>query len=105
MPPTKVILRLYIIGGKALSNKAIADVEKLLSEDSIGKCHLEIVDILLNPKEAEKHNIIATPTLIKAQPKPEKRIVGDLSNKERLLSSLDLEEPKPGSKQGGEDAK
>ena len=46
-------------------------------------------------KEAEKHNIIATPTLINARPKPEKRIVGDLSNKERLLISLDLEVLKP----------
>lgn len=46
-------------------------------------------------KEAKKHNIIATPTLIKARPKPEKRIVGDLSNKERLLTSLDLEVVKP----------
>ena len=46
-------------------------------------------------KEAEKHNIIATPILIKARPKPEKRIVGDLSNKERLLTSLDLEVLKP----------
>jgi circadian clock protein KaiB len=94
MPATRIILRLYIIGGKAHSKKAIVDVEKLISEDLKGKCHLEIVDILLNPKEAEKHNIIATPTLIKSQPKPEKRIVGDLSNKEKLLFSLDLEEPK-----------
>lgn len=45
----------------------------------------------LKRKEAEKHNIMATPTLIKVRPKPEKRIVGDLSNKERLLTSLDLE--------------
>jgi circadian clock protein KaiB len=94
--PTTIILRLYIIGGKALSKKAIADVEKIVRENLNGKCHLEIVDILLNPKEAEKHNIIATPTLIKTRPKPEKRIVGDLSNKEKLLSSLDLEEPIPG---------
>ena len=46
-------------------------------------------------KEAEKHNIIATPALINARPKPEERIVGDLSNKERLLISLDLEVLKP----------
>jgi hypothetical protein len=46
-------------------------------------------------KEAEKHNIMATPTLIKARPKPEKRMVGDLSNKERPFTSLDLEVLKP----------
>ena len=94
MPPIKFVLQLYIIGDRALSKKAITDVEKIVSEDLKDNCRLEIVDLLLNPKEAEKHNIIATPTLIKARPKPEKRIVGDLSNKERLLTSLDLEELK-----------
>jgi circadian clock protein KaiB len=88
-------LRLYIIGDKPLSQKAITDVEKIVSEDLKDNYRLEIVDLLLNPIEAEKHNIIATPTLIKAHPKPEKRIVGDLSNRERLFNSLDLEALKP----------
>ena len=95
MPPIKFVLQLYIIGDRALSKKAITDVEKIVSEDLKDNCRLEIVDLLLNPKEAEKHNIIATPTLIRVHPKPEKRIVGDLSNKEKLLISLDLEVLKP----------
>lgn len=95
MPPTRFVLQLYIIGDKALSKKAITDVEKIVSEDLEDNCRLEIVDLLLNPKEAEKHNIIATPTLIKARPKPEKRVVGDLFNKERLLTNLGLEVVKP----------
>lgn len=95
IPSARFVLQLYIIGDKALSKKAITDVKKIVSEDLKSNCRLEIVDILLNPKEAEKHNIIVTPTLIKARPKPEKRIVGDLSNKERLLISLDLEALKP----------
>jgi circadian clock protein KaiB len=95
IPSTKVILRLYIVGDKARSQKAIADVQKIISENLKNNCRLEIVDLFLNPQEAEKHNIVATPTLIKAYPKPEKRIVGDLSNKEKLLIGLDLETPKP----------
>ena len=95
IPPIKFVLQLYIIGDRALSKKAITDVEKIVNEDLKDNCRLEIVDLLLNPEEAEKHNIMATPTLIKAHPKPEKRIVGDLSNKERLLISLDLETLKP----------
>ena len=90
IPPTRFVLQLYIIGNKALSRKAIMDVEKIVSEDLKDNCRLGIVDLLLNPEEAEKHNIMVTPTLIKARPKPEKRIVGDLSNKERVLISLDL---------------
>ena len=95
IPPARFVLQLYIIGDKALSKKAITDVKKIVSEDLKDNCRLEIVDLLLNPEEGEKHNIIATPTLIKVRPKPEKRIVGDLSNKERLLISLDLEGLKP----------
>lgn len=90
IPPTRFILQLYIIGGRTLSKKAITDVEKIVSEDLKGNCRLEIVDLLLNPEEAENHNIIVTPTLIKVHPKPEQKIVGDLSNKERVLTSLDL---------------
>lgn len=85
-----IFLQLYIIGDTAVSKKAITDVKKIVSEDLKGNCRLEIVDILLNPKEAENHNIIVTPTLIKAQPRPEQRVVGDLSNKKRVLTSLDL---------------
>ena len=73
-----------------LSRKAITDVKKIVSEDLKNNCRLEIVDLLLNPEEAERYNIIVTPTLIRTHPKPEKKIIGDLSNKEKRLTGLDL---------------
>lgn len=73
-----------------LSRKAITEVKKIVSGDLKDNCRLEIVDVLLNPEEAERYNIMVTPTLIRTHPKPEKKIIGDLSNKEKLLTGLDL---------------
>ena len=73
-----------------LSRKAITEVKKIVSGDLKDNCRLEIVDLLLNPEEAERYNIMVTPTLIRTHPKPEKKIIGDLSNKEKLLTCLDL---------------
>ena len=73
-----------------LSRKAITEVKKIVSEDLKDNCRLKIVDLLLNPEEAERYNIMVTPALIRTHPKPEKKIIGDLSNKEDLLTGLDL---------------
>ena len=73
-----------------LSRKAITEVKKIVSEDLKDNCRLEIVDLLLNPEEAERYNIMVTPTLIRTHPKPEKKIIGALSNEEKLLTGLDL---------------
>ena len=73
-----------------LSRKAIRKVKKIVSEDLKDNCRLEIVDLLLNPEEAERYNIMVTPMLIRTHPKPEKKLIGDLSNKENLLTGLDL---------------
>ncbi len=73
-----------------LSRKAITEVKKIVSEDLKDNCRLERVDLLVNPEEAERYNIMVTPTLIRTHPKPEKKIIGDLSNKEKLLTGLDL---------------
>jgi circadian clock protein KaiB len=88
--PAKFVLQLYITGDTVLSRKAITEVKKIVSEDLKDNCRLEIVDLLLNPEEAERYNISVTPTLIRTHPEPEKKIIGDLSNKEKLLTSLDL---------------
>jgi len=72
------------------SRKAITKVKKIVSGDLKDNCRLKIVDLLLNPEEAERYNIMVTPTLIRTHPKPEKKIIGDLSNKENLLTGLDL---------------
>jgi circadian clock protein KaiB len=86
----KFVLQLYVTGDTALSRKAIMEVKKVVSEDLNGNCRLEVVDLRLNPEEAERYNIMVTPTLIRTHPKPEKKIIGDLSNKEKLLTCLDL---------------
>jgi circadian clock protein KaiB len=86
----KFVLQLYITGDTVLSRKAIMEVKKIVSEDLNGNCRLEVVDLRLNPEEAERYNIMVTPTLIRTHPKPEKKIIGDLSNKEKLLTCLDL---------------
>jgi circadian clock protein KaiB len=88
--PATWVLQLYITGDTVLSRKAIRKVKKIVSEDLKDNFRLEIVDLLLNPEEAERYNIMVTPTLIRTHPKPEKKIRGDLSNKENLLTGLDL---------------
>src|SRR4030042_2823145 len=88
--PAKFVLRLYITGDTVLSRKAITEVKRIVSEGLKDNCRLKIVDLLLNPEEAERYNIMVTPTLIRTHPKPEKKIIGDLSNKENLLTGLDL---------------
>src|SRR3972149_8432806 len=87
--PATFVLQLYITGDTVLSRKAITQVKKIVSEDLKDNCSIEIVDLLLNPEEAERYNIMVTPTLIRTHPKPEKKIIGDLSNKEKLLTCLD----------------
>lgn len=86
----KCVLQLYITGDTVLSRKAITEVKKIVGEDLKDNCRLEIVDLLLNPEEAERYNIMVTPTLIRTHPKPEKKIIGDLYDKEKLLTCLDL---------------
>src|SRR4030043_357953 len=88
--PAKLVLQLYITGDTVLSRKAIRKVKRIVSEDLRDNCRLKIVDLLLHPEEAERYNIMVTPMLIRTHPKPEKKIIGDLSNKEKLLTGLDL---------------
>ena len=62
----------------------------LLDKELKGQYSLEVINVLDNPQRAEEDHILATPTLVKASPPPEKRVVGDLSDKERLLTALGL---------------
>jgi len=87
--PAQFVLQLYITGDTVSSRKAMTEVKTIVSEDLKDDVRLEIVDLLLNPEEAERYNIMVTPTLIRTHPKPEKKIIGDLSNKENLLTALD----------------
>ena len=86
----KYILRLYVAGLSAKSTRAIANVNKLCEEYLKGRYELEVVDIYQQSKLALGEQIIATPTLIKQLPLPLRRMIGDLSDKDKFLVGIDL---------------
>jgi circadian clock protein KaiB len=86
----KFILKLYVTGTTPNSERAIANLQRLCEEDLDKKYEVIVVDVLENPQLAEDEKILATPTLIKALPPPLRRVIGDLSDKEKVLLGLDL---------------
>jgi circadian clock protein KaiB len=83
-------LRLYIAGESPKSALAFANLRRLCEEHLKGEYSIEIVDLLRNPKLARGDQIVAVPTLVRNLPQPIKKIIGDLSNTERVLVGLDL---------------
>jgi len=83
-------LRLYVIGETPRSAKAIADLKTILEDEFKDHYALEVVDIFKNPQLAEDDKILATPTVIRIFPSPIRKIVGDLSDREKILLGLDL---------------
>jgi circadian clock protein KaiB len=83
-------LRLYITGNTARSTEALANIRSLCEEFLPGRYDLEVVDIYQHPIEAISEQIIAAPTLIKHAPKPLKRLIGNLCNRDKVLIGLDL---------------
>jgi circadian clock protein KaiB len=88
-PPTYV-LRLYITGSTAKSMRAVENVRWLCDEHLAGDYDLEVVDVYQQPELAAREQLFAAPTLIKKLPLPLRRLVGDMSNHERVLAGLDL---------------
>ena len=86
----KFKLRLYVTGKTPKSERAIANLKEICERDLKGLYELQITDVLESPQLAENEKILATPTLIKDLPPPLKRIIGDLSNSEKVLLGLDL---------------
>ncbi len=86
----KYVLRLYVTGLTPKSTKAIQNIKKICEENLKGRYELEVVDVYQQPEFAKKEQIIAAPTLIKKLPLPLRRIIGDMSDKERVLIGLDL---------------
>ena len=83
-------LRLYIAGETARSLAALENLQKICDEHLTGKYQVEVVDLLKNPHLAEGDQILAVPTLVRRLPPPLKKIIGDLSNTQRVLVGLDL---------------
>ncbi len=89
-PEESHILRLYVAGMTPQSMRAIANIKKICEEHLKGRYHLEVIDIYQQPVLAEGEQIVATPTLVKRLPLPLRRLIGDLSNTERVLVGLDV---------------
>lgn len=83
-------LRLYIAGQTPKSVTAFSNLKRICEEHLKGKYRIEIVDLVENPKLAAGDQIIAVPTLVRKLPPPIRKIIGDLSNEERVLVGLDL---------------
>jgi circadian clock protein KaiB len=84
------ILKLYISGNSPRAQAAIANLRRICEEDLAGRYSLEIVDVLEHPDAAEADKILATPTLVKQLPPPLRRVIGDLSDKEKVLLGLEV---------------
>jgi circadian clock protein KaiB len=84
------LLRLYVAGQTPKSITAFSNLKKICEEHLEGRYELEIIDLVQNPALASGDQILALPTLVRRLPKPIKKIVGDLSNRERVLVGLDL---------------
>jgi len=83
-------LRLYVAGQTPKSLAAFANLKKICEEHLQGKYTIEVIDLLKNPTLAKGDQILAIPTLVRKLPEPVRKIIGDLSNTERVLIGLDL---------------
>jgi circadian clock protein KaiB len=86
----KYILKLYVSGRSPRAQAAIANLERICEQDLAGRYTLEIVDVLKDPAAAESDKILATPTLVKRLPPPLRRVIGDLSDKDKVLLGLEV---------------
>ena len=91
-PPAEYVLRLYVTGSTPRSLKAIANLKRVCEEYLHDGYDLQVIDIYKNPDAAREEQIIAAPTLIKWLPAPLRRFVGDLSNTQKLLIGLGINE-------------
>ncbi len=84
------VLKLYVAGTTPKCVTAFANLKKICEEHLAGKYRIEVIDLLVNPQLARGDQILALPTLVRKLPSPVRKIIGDLSNTERVLVGLDL---------------
>ncbi len=84
------VLRLYVAGQSPKAITAFANLKKICEEQLKGKYSIEVIDLLKNPQLGADDQILALPTLVRKLPVPVRKIIGDLSNTERVLVGLDL---------------
>lgn len=90
-PEVEYQLRLYVAGYTQKAKAAINNLNKICETHLAGRYKIEVIDLLVNPKLAAGDQILAVPTLVRHLPEPIKKIIGDLSNEERVLVGLDLQ--------------
>ncbi|WP_395677589.1 circadian clock KaiB family protein, partial [Inquilinus sp.] len=83
-------LRLFVTGSTPRSIRAIENMRRICEENLKGQYDLEVIDVYENPEATRELQVVATPTLVKILPEPLRRIIGDLSDKERVLAGLNL---------------
>lgn len=83
-------LRLYVAGQTAKSLQAFANLKRICEEHLAGRYSIEVIDLLKNPQLAKGDQILAVPTLVRKLPEPVRKIIGNLSNTDRVLVGLDL---------------
>ncbi len=86
----KYQLRLYVIGQSPNSMRALDNLKRICEEQLFGQYDLKVIDVLKESELAEKDKIIATPTLVKDLPPPPRKVIGDLSDRDKVLQALDL---------------
>ena len=89
------LLRLYISGSTAKSTQAVENIKRVCEEHLKNRYDLEVIDIYQQPQLARGEQIVVVPTLIKRLPRPLRRLIGDMSNREKMLLGLDLREREP----------
>ena len=97
----RYVLRLYVTGNTTRSERAINNLRRLCADVLRNGCEVEVVDVLEQPELAEVDRVLATPTVIRRVPAPERRVVGDLSDPAKVLLGLDVEPGDAGFAGGG----
>jgi circadian clock protein KaiB len=90
-PSTELQLRLYVAGQTPKSQLALKNLRRLCETHMEGRYQIEVIDLLVTPQLAAGDQILAVPTLVRNFPEPIKKIIGDLSNEERVLVGLDVQ--------------
>lgn len=84
------VLRLFVTGTTERSQRAIANLQRICETQLAGHYDLEVIDVYQHPEATRDLQVVATPTLVKVLPEPIRRIIGDLSDREKVLAGLDI---------------
>ena len=98
---SKYLLRLFVTSASSRTATAIANLQRICEQELAGQYDLEIIDVLEHPDLAETEKILATPTLIKTLPLPLRRVIGDLSDTEKVLLGLEVRPVRSRDDDGG----